>query len=37
MTSFIFILEDKVSPQLMKLYFYIVNVADGVKYFNIVL
>ena len=30
MTSFRFILEDKVSPQLMKLYFYIVNLADGV-------
>ena len=37
MTSFRFILEDKVSSQLMKLYFYIVNLADGVKYFNIVL
>ena len=37
MKSFRFILEDKVSPQLMKLYFYIVNLADGVKYFNIVL
>jgi len=37
MTSFRFIIEDKVSPQLMKLYFYIVNVADEVKYFNIVL
>jgi hypothetical protein len=31
MTSFIFILEDKVSPQLMKLYFYIVNWPMGLN------
>jgi len=30
MTAFRLVLEDKGSPRFMKLYFYIVNLADGV-------